>query len=362
MMGFELCDAIMSEHRHRVNQRASQWQRPDFPDVGHYNPWLVDALQNILEERWGVLYYSGWANSSDYTLINKINSLELVQGKPNLSRDKVFYAARTGLVVPALPFMTIEEKKLYPKLVLHCQFANMTLYSDMSEHEALCHAILPHVNGVNVFPKLPVYVRLYKRKRLKNCNARDSSKQMECEIEQLQHVNVATTESERGHPTVGPLSDVPVFVGLPTFGHLSIPVAPTVPATFMGMVGHNVGCIPGPIVVGNARIDTGTNFALVGSSKSMPKRGKDSKKRGGGVPAAVVVEAISSVIVLKQEDTVGERKLAKKTPKWMGLKFFAKNVGRLLLMPSKLALGLKCHGLASSSLALVRGGCSIGIS
>jgi hypothetical protein len=170
-----------------------------------------------------------------------------------------------------------------------------------------------------------------------------------------------TTESEQGHPTVGPSSDVPVFVGLPTFGHLLIPVAPSVPETFMGISGHNVGCIPGPIVVGNAQIDTGTNFALVGSSKSMPKRGKDSKKRGG-VHAAVVVEAISSVMVLKQEDTVGEQKLAKKTPKWMGLKFFAKNVGRLLLMPSKLALGLKCRRLASSSLALVRRGCSIGIS
>jgi hypothetical protein len=251
--------------------------------------------------------------------------------------------ACTGLVLPALPFTTIEEKKLYSKLVLHCQFANMTLYSDMSEDEALCHAILPHVNGVNVFPKLPVYVRLYKRKRLKNCNARDSSKQMEGEIEQLQHVNVATTESERGHPTVGLSSDVPVFVGLPTFGHLLLPVTPTVPATFMGILGHNVGCIPGPIVVGNAQIDTGTNFALVGSSKSMPKRGQDSKKRGGGVSAIVVVEAICSVMVLKQEDTVGDRgaEACKENTKMDGSQILCKKCGKVAFDAEQTCPGAK---------------------
>jgi hypothetical protein len=66
VMGFELCDAIMSEFQHRANQRASQRRRPGFPDVGRYDSWLVDALHNIIEETNGALYCSGWANASDY--------------------------------------------------------------------------------------------------------------------------------------------------------------------------------------------------------------------------------------------------------------------------------------------------------
>jgi hypothetical protein len=177
MMGFELCDAIMSEHRHRVNQKASQRRRPDFPDVGHYDPWLVDGLQNIIEETRGALYYSGWANASDYTntdktfgvvplasstLIEKINGLQVA--KHHQSNDRAFYAVRTGLAIPALPFTTTAEKKLYPKLILEIERAKGTVYKDMLDDEAMCHAILAHVNGVDVFPKLAVYVRLYEKK------------------------------------------------------------------------------------------------------------------------------------------------------------------------------------------------------
>jgi ribosomal protein L37E len=118
---------------------------------------------------------------------------------------------------------------------------------------------------------------------------------MEVEIGQLHRVNVATAGGtsvahQEGDAVVSVGSkecpqqttqDGPIFVGLPTFGHLSTPLPPVVPSTFMGVLGHNVGCIPGPIVIGNARIDTGlshTELVFVGT-KSIPKRGVDARKR-----------------------------------------------------------------------------------
>ena len=74
---------------------------------------------------------------------------------------------------------------MYPKLILQIERAKKTVYKDMLDDEAMCHAILPHVDGVNVFPKLAVYVWLYEKKWSKNAHARDSSKIMEVTIQQL---------------------------------------------------------------------------------------------------------------------------------------------------------------------------------
>jgi hypothetical protein len=86
-----------------------------------------------------------------------------------------------------------------------------------------------------------------------------------------------------GHGVGPPQTTIykPIFLGIPTFGRLSVPIAPKVPSTFIGILGHNVGCIPGPVVVGNARIDTGlshTDLVLVVGTKPTRTCGQDTNK------------------------------------------------------------------------------------
>jgi hypothetical protein len=51
---------------------------------------------------------------------------------------------------------------------------------------------------------------------------------------------------------------------MPTFGSLTVPIAPRVPSTFIGILGHKLGCLQGPFVMGNARLDTSLSHAEFG--------------------------------------------------------------------------------------------------
>lgn len=55
--GIEMSDCLLSERRHRHNHRCSERRRFGFPILGHYDTWLIDALQVIiLNNRGRVLY------------------------------------------------------------------------------------------------------------------------------------------------------------------------------------------------------------------------------------------------------------------------------------------------------------------
>ncbi len=62
----EMSDFLMAEWRHRYNQHVSERQRLGFPRIGHYDTWLIDYLQSIVEHNHGVLLYPDWSNASDY--------------------------------------------------------------------------------------------------------------------------------------------------------------------------------------------------------------------------------------------------------------------------------------------------------
>jgi hypothetical protein len=72
----------------------------------------------------------------------------------------------------------------------------------------------------------------------------------------------------------------------------------------MGILGHDVGCIPGPILLLEMpELILGPTLPWLDPPNPCLSAGK-IPRNGGGVPAAVVVETISSVMVLKQEDSV----------------------------------------------------------
>ena len=47
--GVRMTDALLREWRHRYNQGVSERRRLGFPKLGHYDTWLVDSLQLLVE-------------------------------------------------------------------------------------------------------------------------------------------------------------------------------------------------------------------------------------------------------------------------------------------------------------------------
>jgi hypothetical protein len=197
--GFEMSDCVLAEYRHRHNHRASIRNRKNFPHIGHYDTWLVDALQESVYKVHGALLYSGWTNSTDYLRTNEefgivpLADVELTEAINNLQigedtlrklpRDLKYLAKRTNLKLPVLPWHGAAEYKLYPILVLNEKDNQARLDTKIA------YSILPHVDGELIFPKHPVYNRLYNNVFTRNGRIRSAAKEVREQVEQLKMIN-----------------------------------------------------------------------------------------------------------------------------------------------------------------------------
>ena len=184
--GVEMSDALMAERRHRYNHNVSARRRLGFPKIGHYDTWLIDSLQLLVERNHGVLLYPEWSNASDYVdtpesfgtvvlhsreLHTAIQDIKL-DGTPKsdprrLSEDQKYLCKVMGTKLPLLPVVGAEECQLFSKLVLEMR-------DRASDMEAMSIEWCKYVNGVTVFPKLPVYLRTYHAKWQKHQRVRDA--------------------------------------------------------------------------------------------------------------------------------------------------------------------------------------------
>ncbi len=89
-----MSDFLMAEWRHRYNQHVSERWRLGFPRIGHYDTWMIDYLQLIVERNHGVLLYPDWSNASDYKTTREhfgtvaIHSQELADTINNIELDQ----------------------------------------------------------------------------------------------------------------------------------------------------------------------------------------------------------------------------------------------------------------------------------
>jgi hypothetical protein len=180
--------------------------------MGHYDTWLVNALHRTVELNHNVLLFPGWSNASNYistaetfgivplaspSMTEAINRVDLpVDFK--LPRDLGFLAERSGLVLPTLPWNSTQECKLYPKLLLQstktCERrgrGNLLLVES-----AISIAVLKHMDGVNVFPKLDVYNRIHEKRFQRNTRICDTAKAMEQDLAELARLNSKTTNQQ----------------------------------------------------------------------------------------------------------------------------------------------------------------------
>jgi hypothetical protein len=133
--GVEMPDVLMAEWHHRYNQHVSEQRRLGFPRIGHYDTWLIDYLQIIVERNHGVLLYPDWSNASNYKakrehfgrvaihsqeLADAINNIELGQelSKYWVTADQQYLCKTMNTKLPLLPVVGKEENQLFEKLIL----------------------------------------------------------------------------------------------------------------------------------------------------------------------------------------------------------------------------------------------------
>ena len=195
--GIEMSDAIRSEHRHRYNHRMGERRRAGFPLLGHYDTWLVDGIQILVEKNHNVLVYPTWSNGRDWhetpetfgtvplqtsDLTDAVNELTIT---PKLTQEQQYLSDQQGVKVCFTPVAFPSEYKLFGDLAL-------TKPGLLNDLEAMALEWVSHVDGKTIFPKLPVYLRAYREKYLQNRRIETAVSGIENEIKRLKQLNERT--------------------------------------------------------------------------------------------------------------------------------------------------------------------------
>jgi hypothetical protein len=175
----------------------SQNYRVGYPKIGHYDSWKVDLLQLLVEKNHGMMLFPYWVNASDYKDTDEsfdlvaLQSSELHEAVINIDLDpKVlakmsselkFIAKAMGVLLPFLPVHGKDEMQLFVHLIL-------TATGEFNADE-MALQWCTHVNGTTIFPKLPVYLRVYHEIYLKNRRVKDAVKAMKSDLELLEVIN-----------------------------------------------------------------------------------------------------------------------------------------------------------------------------
>jgi hypothetical protein len=197
-----MSDVLMAEWRHRYNAHVSERRRLGFPVIGHYDTWLIDYLQIIVERNHGVLLYPDWSNASDYVitrekfgtvaihspqLADAINNIELKEevSEYRLTADQKYLCKTMGTKLPLLPVVGKEENQLFERLILTAPRGPLNF-------EQMAIEWCKEVDAVNIFPKLPVYLRTHYSKWQRNQRVRDAVAKAAPGEARLRELNAAT--------------------------------------------------------------------------------------------------------------------------------------------------------------------------
>lgn len=170
--GPKLAKTLLQEWRHRFNQRMAERRRAGFPRIGHYDTWLIDELQLLVWLNHGISMYPHWSNSSHYTATREqmdfvsmqsgqftsiVNGLQL-SPDVKLTSDMAFLARQSGTILPFLPVCGQDECLHFSTNV------NDYLQGSTLNDELMALDWCSCSDGITLFPKLPVHLRLHMEK------------------------------------------------------------------------------------------------------------------------------------------------------------------------------------------------------
>ncbi|EJK52264.1 hypothetical protein THAOC_28487 [Thalassiosira oceanica] len=205
-----------------VALRGGMLMRLDFPILGHFDTWRVDAIQNLVWKNHRIQIYPGWTNASDYKDTEESFDTVALHSQPlhdalekrmgeidasslKLSRENKYLADSVGAKLPFLPFISDEENVLYAHCVLD---GNFPLHDDEKAAIAWCK----HVDGVKIMPKLPVHMRTHREAFKRNQRVRDSVTRAEKGQSALDKLNEVIKSAKPSTPAVA------MPAALPTLG------------------------------------------------------------------------------------------------------------------------------------------------
>ena len=199
--GVELGDALVAEFRHRYNTGASERNRLGFPKLGHFDGWLVDLRQLLTAEIYGTQYLSRWANTllmvstpeqtgivplQEGTLnVNPLAEANL-EASP-LTAELQYLAKKCQCKVPPVAVHTCEERQTFGANVRHYQQGSSVNWARFANDWNAKFA-----DGVKIFPKLPVHMRLYYTRWQQNKMTKDQVANSKEALGRIQAVHEST--------------------------------------------------------------------------------------------------------------------------------------------------------------------------
>jgi hypothetical protein len=200
--GFELGNCMLAERRHRHNINQAERRLALYPRVGHFDPWLVDELQNLVESIHGKVLYPTWINASDFRGTDEsfvtvaihdkelhdalaMRAAELDLNTIHLSADKAFLCQQMGITLPFLPVHGPDEYRLFSKLLL-------TTEGKFNEYD-IALTWTKYVDGKTVFPKIPAQLRSYFKHWERNQRVQSAARKMRNEIDTLAKIRSKLT-------------------------------------------------------------------------------------------------------------------------------------------------------------------------
>jgi hypothetical protein len=211
-IGIEMSDYVLALRRHRYNQRVSEKRRLNFPKLGFYDTWLVEKAQIMIEGNHGELIFPDWSYTSAFSdtpetfhtvglqsneltkaVTEKYNSLD--KSKIKLTSDQRYLAKQMKVPLPFLPVVTKEEKFKFSLLMKTVEERKIKLDYDQQ-------AILftDYVDGVDIFPKLPVHIRKYEAKWNRNQMIKEALKKTEKTMKDLNDNLLESKLSDQSFP------------------------------------------------------------------------------------------------------------------------------------------------------------------
>ena len=169
--GVRMSKYMLAEFRHRYNHNASIVSRYQYPRIDHYDLWMIDIVKDLVRKNHGVNLYPGWKCTSHLSptaerfTITSLQDHELTKAievaigskEIKLTKDQRFLANETGVRVPFLPFKNDDslEDKTFAKMYLQCV---------EKKDEELAMIWASKKDGKDIFPKLPVHIRIKRGK------------------------------------------------------------------------------------------------------------------------------------------------------------------------------------------------------
>ena len=267
-VGMEMSKNLLAEKRHRHNHRISEKRRDGFPKIGHYDTWEVDELQLLVYNTRGFFLFPNWSNSSEYVTTEESFDVVALQSKdvqdaleerckeleqegplPKLTRELQFQCNAMGTPLPILPFSNDTERTKFSKYV-----QDMSPITTIDDKKAAVHWNRHYVDGINIWPKLPVHFRTHIRKWERGQRSKDLFASCKSGREKLVELNSIKPAASASAPQ-----------------QIPIPIPPAMPQPQPEAL-HNQQYT----IVANTVI--GTLPAAAGMKRKRGERGRDTKR------------------------------------------------------------------------------------